>query len=358
MATADRLPGIVLRWRQLLLVYLLSVGVLAGSAYTMYVHYDFSHSLDTRSYLSVARGEFRGVSITRRYRVVVPAVAAAVAWPLERVYARIWPQRATTDWPLRLAFYVVNTLILAAAGLFVFRSCLLYGASPGAAALAVVAVLCSRWAVYIAGLPLVDSLYVLVFALAFYGACSNSAWALAACILLGPQAKESFVFLVPWLLVFGQRALPWPRQLAVLAVSGAVAYGLRHWIDAQAGAAPLESVNNALDHLHNLAYSLRRLFSVKGAGEIFSIFGFFWLVLLAGWRGHRATGAEPPRLGWAGVALGAVVLIHMLLSGDLGRMGYLAAPVFAVAFAQRLTFHPFFGWLRPGAAEARPEAGA
>jgi hypothetical protein len=341
----------VLRWRQLLAVYLLCVGVLAGSAYTMYVHYDFSHSLDTRSYLSLARGEFRGVSITRRYRVVVPAVAAAVAWPLERVYARIWPQRAATDWPLRLGFYVVNTLILAAAALFMFRSAVLLGASPGAAALAVLAVLCSRWAVYIAGLPLVDSLYMLVFALAFYGAYSGSGWALAVCILLGPQAKESCVIIAPMHLVFGHRALPWPRQLVLLALAGALAYGVRHWIDLRVGAAPQESVTNALDHLHNLAYSLRRLLSVKGAGEIFSIFGFFWLVVLAGFRGDASRKLRQIPPGWGAWALVAVVVVHMLLSGDLGRMGYLGASVFAVAFARVLTYHPWFRWLGLGPSE-------
>ncbi|TGE21144.1 hypothetical protein [Hymenobacter metallicola] len=330
-------------WRQLLLVYVLALGVLAGSAYTMYVHYDFSHSLDTRSYLSMARGEFRGVSITRRYRVVVPAVAAAVAWPVEQVYARIWPQRAATDWPLRLAFYLVNTLVLAGAGLLMFRSCLLSGAAPGAAVLAMLAVLTSRWAVYTAGLPLVDSLYLLVFALAFYAAGSGSSLALAACILLGPQAKESFVFLAPWLLWFARRAMPWPQQLALLVVSGALAYGVRHWIDTQVGAPPQESLNNALDHLHNVTYSLRRLLSVKGLGEIFSIFGFFWLVLLAGLRGGLGRWLRP--LGRSGAALLTVVVVHMLLSGDLGRMGYLAAPVFAVLFARLLTFHPVFHWL-------------
>ncbi|PJJ47777.1 hypothetical protein CLV45_4915 [Hymenobacter chitinivorans DSM 11115] len=347
---ATGLTSIGLRWRQLLLVYVLAVGVLAGSAYTMYVHYDFSHSLDTRSYLSMARGEFRGVSITRRYRVPVPAVAAAVAWPVEQVYARIWPQRATTDWPLRLAFYLVNTLVLAGAGLLIFRSCLLSGASPPAALLALVAVLTSRWAVYTAGLPLVDSLYLLVFALAFYAARSGSAAALVACILLGPHAKESFIFLMPWLLWFARPALSWPRQLAWLAASGAVAYAVRHWIDAQVGAPPQESLHNALDHVHNLAYSLRRLLSVKGAGEIFSIFGFFWLVLLAGLRFSGKLWLRP--LDLSGAVLLLVVLVHMLLSGDLGRMGYLASPVFAVVFSLVLTRHPAFQWL--WAAPAKP----
>ncbi|MBC6697501.1 hypothetical protein [Hymenobacter sp. BT190] len=330
------------RWRRMTLVYLLALGVLAGPAYTMYVHYDFSHSLDTRSYLSMARGQFEGVSVTRRYRVLVPAVAAAVAWPLQQVYARVWPQRATSDWPLQLAFYVVNMALLAATGLVIFETCRLYGATPAAAALAVVAVLCSRWAVYIAGLPLVDSLYMLVVALAFYAPRAKSAGALAAVLLLGPLAKESFVFLVPWLLVFGRPALSWPKQLGALAVGGAVAFGVRLWIDAQIGAPPAESVGNALDHVHNLVYSLKRLLSVKGIGELFSIFGFFWLVLVGGWRGAvRRQWLQP--LGWPAAGLVAVVLVHMFLSGDLGRMGYLSAPVFAVAFALIITQKP---WLQ------------
>ena len=340
---------LALRWPHWLLVYVLAVGMVAGSAYTMYVHYDFSHSLDTRSYLSVARGEFQGTSLTRRYRVLVPAAAAVVAKPITHFYTRLWPQRATSDWPLRLAFYLVNTLVLAGAGLIIFRTCLLYGATPAAAALALVAVLTSRWAVYIAGLPLVDSLYILVVALGFYAARSGSAVALAACILVGPLAKESFVFLAPWLLLFGQRALRWPTQLGLLALAGAVTYGVRHWIDLQAGSMPQESVQNALNHFENVGYSLRRLFSVKGAGELFSVFGFFTLVLLAGLRGGRtAIRAWLQPLGWASGGLILVVAVHMLLSGELARMGYLAAPVFAVAFSLILTRHSTFQWLRSG----------
>jgi hypothetical protein len=331
MPAISALPA---RWRHLLLVYMLALGVLAGPAYTMYVHYDFSHSQDTRTYLAIARGQFAGQSVTRRYRVLVPAVAAAVAWPLEQVYARVWPQRAASDWPLRLAFYLVNTLLLAATGVVLYRTCLLYGASVAAAALAMVAVLCSRWAVYSAGLPLVDSLYLLVFALAFYGARARSATALAAVLLLGPLAKESFIFLVPWLLWYGRPALSWPRQLLWLAVGGAAALGVRHWIDARAGAPLAQSVTNALDHFGNIVYSLKRLLSPAGGGEIFSIFGFFWLVLLAGWRGGSAGRRQwLVPLGASALWFGAVVIIHMLLSGDLGRMGYLGVPVFTVASA-------------------------
>ena len=79
--------------RKWLVPWLLAVALLAGPAYPTYVHYDFSHSRDTLTYLSLAKGEFKGTSVTRRYRVVVPALAAAVAWPVEQVYARVWPNR-------------------------------------------------------------------------------------------------------------------------------------------------------------------------------------------------------------------------------------------------------------------------
>ncbi|MET4108781.1 hypothetical protein [Hymenobacter sp. UYP22] len=334
-----------LRWPRWLLVYVLALGLVAGPAYTMYLHYDFSHSLDTRSYLSLARGKFEGVNITRRYRVLVPAAAAALAWPLEQVYAHVWPQRPSTEWPLRLAFYGVNCLLMAGVGLVVFRTCLRYGAAPPAAALAVAAVLFSRWAVYTAGLPLVDSLYLLVVALALYGVRGGSAAALVAVYLLGPQAKESAVFLVPWLLVYGRRALGWPAQLAWLAVGGALALAVRTWIDTRLGAPPVASVQNALAHAENLTYSLRRLASVKGLGELFSIFGFFSLLPLLGLRSTAARQHWLPVLGGPGGWLLAIVAVHMLLSGDLGRMGYLAAPLFAVACALIFTRDPLFSWL-------------
>jgi hypothetical protein len=110
---------------------------------------------------------------------------------------------------------------------------------------------------------------------------------------------------------------------------------------------PEESVQNALNHFNNIGYSLRRLFSVKGAGELFSVFGFFTLILLAGLRGgETAIRAWLQPLGWTSGGLILVVAVHMLLSGELARMGYLAAPVFAVAFSLILTRHPAFRWLR------------
>ena len=331
-------PMLSAQLRRWLLPWLLALAALANLAYPMYVHYDFSHSPDTRSYLRMAAGRFDSVRVTHRYRVLVPAAAAAVAAPVAKLYGKVWPQRPAGQWPLRFAFYVVNCALLAAAAACWFNAARLVGASPAAATLAMFAVLTSRWAVYGAGLPLTDSLYLLVVSLGYYAARRGpgAAWAVAAALLLGPLAKESFVFLLPWLLWFGRRALSWPRQLLMLALGGAALLAVHWLVDARVGALPSQAVSNALEHFENIAYSLRRAASPKGVGELLSIFGFFTLLLpLAYWLDTRknvdGTRSIFSTLGYVELGLLAVVAVHMLLSGDLGRMGYLAAPAFCAS---------------------------
>lgn len=327
------------RTRRWLLPWLLAVAALANLAYPMYVHYDFSHSTDTRSYLRMAAGRYDSVSVTRRYRVLVPAAAALVAAPIRNVYAQIWPQRPAGQWPLRFAFYIVNCLLLGAAGACWYRASRLTGASASGAALAMLAVLTSRWAVYGAGLPLTDSLYLLVVGLGYYAIRRGPAgrWALLIALLVGPLAKESFLMLVPWLFWFGRYSLSWPRQALALTI-GLVSLVAVHWfIDTQFGAPSVPSVANAWEHLDNLTYSFKRAASPKGVGELLSIFGLFiFTVPIAYWLEKRQQPYPASifsSLGWAESSLLLIVVLHMLLSGDLGRMGYVAAPVFCSALA-------------------------
>ncbi|RZK49588.1 MAG: hypothetical protein EOO59_16350 [Hymenobacter sp.] len=216
------------------------------------------------------------------------------------------------------------------------------GASASLAALALVAVLSSRWAGYAAGLPLTDSLYLLVFGLSYYAARrgAGAGWAVVLALLVGPLAKESFVFLLPWLAWFGRPALGWRGQALALGLGLAALAAVHFWVDKAAGAEASASVANAFSHLENLAYSLRRAFSPKGMAELFSIFGLFWGLLLVALARPAGRRALAPVLGWAEGSLVVVVAVHLLLSGDLGRMGYLLAPVFTAALALSL------GWLR------------
>ena len=348
---AAQAAGWARRW---LLPWALGLGLLLNLAFPMYRHYDFSHSLDTRDYLRLAAGRFDSVNVTRRYRLLLPLAAGALARPLAAVGnppgaaasagsgATGSPARPAGEWPRRLAFFLLNSLLLSAAGALWYRSARLAGAGAGAAALALAAVLSSRWAVYAAGLPYTDSLYHLVFALGYYGyrRGAGAGWALALALLLGLLAKESFVFFLPWLAWFGRRALGWRGQLAALG-PGLLALAAAHYfVDHAAGTPSTQSVTNALDHFQNVAYSLGRAASPKGLFELGSIFGLFWLPVLAALARPGGRAALAPVLGAAEGWLLAVVAVHMLLSGDLARMGYLLAPAFAVALALALP------WLR------------
>jgi hypothetical protein len=334
------------RARRWLLPWTLALGLLLNAAYPMYRHYDFSHSLDTRSYLRLASGRFDSVNVTRRYRLLVPLAAGVLARPLASLPDPTSSPRPPGEWPMRLAFYLINSLVLGAAGACFYRAARLAGASAGAAAVALAAVLSSRWAGYAAGLPLTDSLYLLAFGLSYYAVRRGpgAGWAVALALLVGPLAKESFVFLLPWLAWFGRRALGWRSQAVALALGMAALVAVHTWVDKAAGAAPSASVTNALAHVENLTYSFQKTLSLKGLAELFSIFGLFWVPVLAALIWPAGRRALVPVLGLAEAALLAVVAVHMLLSGDLGRMGYLLAPAFTAALA--LSLSGLLGWVQ------------
>lgn len=331
----------VRRW---LLPWLLAFSALLNLAYPTYLHYDFSHSLDTRTYLRVAAGRFDSTSVTRRYRILVPAAAALVAVPISEVYAHVWPQRSAGQWPLRLAFYLVNCSILALAAGCWFNAARHSGATPQAAALAMLAVLTSRWATYAAGLPLTDSLYLLVVSLGYYAhrRGSGAGWALGLAFLLGPLAKESFLLLLPWLFWYGRQALPWQRRLAAASTGVLLLVGIHSVVDAQLNASVSSSITNATNHSQNIGYSLRRAFSVKGVGELFSIFGLFTLVVpisLSSFLKNTSVNFNIKKINHfqAEFFFLLTIIVHMLLSSDLGRMGYLASPAFATFLALYLS---------------------
>ena len=326
------------RARRWLLPFAVALAALANLAYPMYVHYDFSHSLDSRSYLQMASGRFDSARVTHRYRVLVPALAGVVARPIAQVYARIWPQRPAGYWPLRFSFYLANCVLLALAAACWYRAACISGATASAAMLAMLAVLTSRWAEYAAGLPLTDSLYLLVIGLGYYAVLRGPGgrWALALAYLLGPLAKESFLLLVPWLFWFGRPTLSWPKHTLALATGLLALAAVHHVVDARIGAPAAASVSNALEHVENFKYSLHRALSPKGTGELLSIFGVFtFFIPVAYWLEIRGTHRPPwfAPLGWPEATLLLLVALHMGLSGDLGRMGFLAAPVFCAALA-------------------------
>lgn len=331
-------------FREKFIVFFLALSLVIGPGYNMYLHYDFSHTIDTRTYLDIAKGQFKNESLTRRYRVPVPWVAAAVAWPISKIYTAVWPARAADEWPLRLAFYIVNSILAAIAGVVIFYTCRAYGSTVISSFMAMMAVMAGRWMNYTAGLPMTDSLYLLVVSLTLYAIKTKNNPALIACIFLGPLAKESFIFIAPIIFFFG--SVPKWKQVILFLLSGVLVFSLRWWIDKQAGTVTDASLENAFLHYETITESFRRIFSVKGFGELFTVMGTFTFIIFAGFTRNKASRSWMRSIDLPAILLLLAILVHAFLSGEISRMLFLGSVIWAVCMALILDRHRLFGAYR------------
>jgi hypothetical protein len=309
-----------------LTVLFLCAALLAGPAYDSYLHYDFTHSADSVSYMSMAEGKF-DVSVTHRYRVVVPLLAKAASTPVSMIYGTIWPHRDDTKFHLRFGFFLVNLACMSLVGLLLFRTCEAYSVPLAGCCVGVVGVLVSRWSSCLASLPLVDGFHLLCVCLVFLALKIKSGRLLALAILLGPLSKESFVFVAPLTLLFGNLRV-WV-QLGLYAIAGLLVLGVHLLVDANVPATDVGSVQNALNHIHSIPISLKRFASPGGMGELFTVLGLFnfvWLAsLLKPARWKLLAAIDLPL--WF---LLASCVVQALLSTSLARMLFVAAPLWAV----------------------------
>ena len=311
-----------------LLIFIFFFGLLIGAAYNTYVHYDFSHtSIDCKAYLQVANGNFKDATITHRYRVIVPFVAKFISYPLDSVYASLWPHRAESDWPLRLSFYMLNTATLALAfTLLLGLVRKITKTNIWLALLAVSAVASGRWYNYMAGLPLTDSLYVLTVVLLCM-AIQQKSWRLTLlCIFLGPWAKESFLFLAPLLYFYGPNRV---KQIPFWICSGILVFASRYGIDHSIGVEATKSVQEYSGHFGDILYTFGKLASPRGMGELLTVLSVFSFALVWVWAKKVFRKKIPNYIWW----LLPIFVFHAFLSGEAARMLAFATPLYAVSLA-------------------------
>jgi hypothetical protein len=332
--------------KHLLLVWMLACAVLAGSAYNLYRYCGAQNIPDSYTYLSIANGHFKDQSLTRRYRILVPFAAKMVSLPIEKTGVKLFQNRTEQNVlqleTLKLGFLIVNLVLMATVGLVIYLTGKAYGISEWGSLLGMFAVLCGgRWASLLAGTPLTDSLYFLILALTVLGIKTRSHKLLACCILFGLLAKESFVFVLPVIFFFA--AMEKWKQILLAAVSFAFFWAVRYVIDQAAGSAASESLVHDAGHIANMTDSLRHIFSLHGISDLSTVLGLFGLILLAGFTGGKKAisswfSGMDAFLGWFAVAM----LLHALLSGEVGRMLYLGSSVWAIMIGLIWDRHPLF----------------
>lgn len=319
---------------KLLLIWLFCLAVILGPAYSIFDNYDynFETSPDIETYLGLAKLDF-DQSPTRRYRVIVPMLARGLNMILSPILNQVKPWTFPgPDFSLGFCFLIINSMLVALFGLLIFLFLRAMKISVFGAIVGLLSILTCRWTAYAAGLPMVDSLYLVVIGLTLYGIFAKKHKFIILAILLGPWAKESFIFIAPLIFFFSD--IPKVKQVGWFVLSGILIFGFRYFFDVMNDFPVNEGLVKDISHFEEVTNSLRRLLSFHGFYEVLSIFGVWGLLLLSLFHSRIRLGVRgrTPLFFWLYLA---VVLIHALLSLDLARMLYLGVPILAV----------WYGWL-------------
>lgn len=322
-------------------IFFMAWAIVIGPAYNSYLDFDIYSCPDPTTYINMANGNFKDQSLTRRYRVIIPFMAKAASIPFEYVYKKIWPHRPNEHWPIRMGFLIINSLVVALCGLVIFEVCRAYEASYFSSLIAMIAILTSRWANYIAATPLTDSLYLFCIVITLLGIKTKSHWLQALAIFIGPFSKEAFIFIAPLLFFLG--SIPKIKQLVLFLAAGLLIAGERMWIDYLASSPSINSIQNDLAYLHNIKDSFVRIASLRGIGELFTVVGFFSFIIVIGFLGGRKAYTPWTKyIDAACIGLIVSVIFQSLISIEVSRMLFFGAPVWAVSISLILDKHPWF----------------
>jgi hypothetical protein len=314
------------------LVYLFCLAVMLGPAVCILFGNDLSQFTDSYDYMSIANLNFDRSPI-RRYRVLIPLVAGALNFAFGNIFDKLAPRYYQGDFSLPFCFFLININLMALAGTLVYRYCKAYGAGIMAALLGLLVMLTCRYTPYYAGLPMVDSLYFFVIALALAGIKEKNSAYIVAAIFLGPFAKEAFLFFAP--VIFFYSHIPKIRMALYFLASGILVFSFRYLYDRLTGFSPDSGLAADLSHVPNIWNYFRVLFSFSGLYKIVSNLGVWLLIpLLAIWRVQGYGSLMKERLDRYMLPFMLLTLLQMLLSGtSMERMFYMSLPVVCVFIA-------------------------
>ena len=319
-------------WANHLCLFLFCFAILFGPAYALFdsYNYDTVANPDLETYLGLAHFNF-DQSLVRKYRVVIPFLAAGFNFLFSPLFSRITPHTFPgPDFSLCISFLFINCIFMSVFGMFVYRLCKEFGVSRLSAVIGLLSVLTCRWTSYLAGLPLIDSLFMLVIAMTLLGIKTKNTTLIVCSIFIGPWAKESFLFIAP--LIFFYSSIPKYKQLIFFLLSGILVFSFRYYFDSLSGSGHSLGLKADFEHLENIPVSIKRLFSFHGMYEIISIFGV-WCILFAALLNKNIRHSLHQHTSSYMIIFLLIVLVNALLSSELARMFYMSTPITAIWLA-------------------------
>lgn len=321
------------RWllHEYLLVFLFCFAAITGPAFSLMDNFDQSQCVDCKTYLGLAEGHWNQ-SPVRRYRPIVPALATVANKTFGRLFHLLQPTSFPGDFSLSFSFFLVNSLLLSLWGLVIYLFIRSYQVSRVWALAGLLVLFTCRWTPYIAGTPIADSLYCLVVGAALLSLRQQSKWLTAAVIIVGPFAKEAFIFIAPLLFFFAPMPKKW--QLVWFTISGILVFGYRYVFDRLTGLPAEAGLAADVEHISYMAENARRLIGFHGLYDVlsneglwlvFPIIAFTWVPI---YRTELKQVMQPVIL-WFLLS----ILVHMVLSSSFERMFYLTMPLLCLITA-------------------------
>lgn len=256
---------------------------------------------DAAAYVAMVEGRGADAPSPFKFRLLVPLLARALPLPPAE------------------ALQAITYLSLFGAYLLILNAAAVVGLSVTASAFGLLSVWGSTWHLYHFYNPYLTDGAGLVALSAMVVAVLNGGFPLfAVAAIAGVLVRESTLVLVPAWLVTRQVA----RTVALLVVAGIAVWLPRYW---------LASDGDLTTALTNTG-SLPRLASLVLARQLYAIWGFVWLLALAGFC--YVPQAYRPKVFALFAALLAGSIIASAVATDTGRMFAFLAPVMAVGCAQ------------------------
>jgi hypothetical protein len=314
------------------LVFLFCLGILAGPSTTVLLNYELQkRCTDCNTYKGIANLDFNQKNGVRRYRIIIPLIAAAVNNVIAEHVEDTKPNYFHGNFSLPVSFFLINIFLFCCYGVAIYRTCIAFDTGVAAALIGVLLMLSCRWTPYLAATPMIDSLYCLVTALVLLGLRTGNNKLIILSIFLGPFAKESFIFFLP--LIFFYANISKPKLLLLFVASGLIMVMYRYTYEHLAGLPEHSGAKadwgqwNYFKRYWLGLFSPRELFKLTfniGVWLVIPLYGIFFIKNFL-----RDLGAKLP--GYIPFFV-VVVFFHMLFGG-YDRHFYLATPAICVVIA-------------------------
>jgi hypothetical protein len=296
------------------MIYAFIAAMLYGTSYQQFRYYDVNNNYhganDGRSFIAIANQDTQNILPQHKYRAVVPFMAKYI----ESNFLK------NIDIKVKLSFYIINFFFMSLAAFFMFLILRQIGFDTLSSLLGIAIFLSSRIVILSTGTPLIDSTYFFAVSLIVYLLVSQQYLVLmlvSPVVIIFKELVILYLILALYTNDLYKNKFYWVSIGASLA--SYVMY--RSYIDSiivHQGVSHVESfINTLFLHLGFFFDTLKTIFTLKGAHDLFNGFSFLYgFALLGLYMNYKYHYYRFPKI--INYAFGIAVFIT-LISSNLGR---------------------------------------